>query len=191
MLLAQHSVGPLYAQHEDSVLLIAPPRMGKTHGFGINAILDAPGAAVCTSTKAEVVRLTAALRATGGRPVFVFDPENIADWPTQLRWSPIEGCQDPSVAIERAPAFVSGAPLADGARNERFFQETGDTVLRCLLHAAALGRKTMRDLARWAADFDNPEPLNILSSHDGACPGWYGELRTYTRGAPTPCRARR
>ncbi len=106
MLLAQHSVGPLYAQHEDSVLLIAPPRMGKTHGFGINAILDAPGAAVCTSTKAEVVRLTAALRETGGRPVFVFDPENIANWPTQLRWSPIEGCENPSVAIEGARAFV-------------------------------------------------------------------------------------
>ncbi|BCJ46184.1 hypothetical protein GCM10010168_51330 [Actinoplanes ianthinogenes] len=183
MFLATHPAGPLYAQHEDSLLLIGPPRMGKTLWFAVSAILDAPGAVVATSTKAELVRLTAAMRGTEDRPVHVFDPEDIAGWPEQLRWSPVAGCEDPGVASERSRAFVAAVPLGE-TKNGDFFTQGADTVLRCLLHAAALGGRTMRDVAAWAADFDNDEPLDILHGDDRAAPGWHGALRTFVRGAP-------
>ncbi|HWS34169.1 MAG TPA: TraM recognition domain-containing protein, partial [Actinoplanes sp.] len=184
MFLATHPAGPLYAQHEDSVLVIGPPRMGKTLFFAVNAILDAPGAVVATSTKAEIVRLTATTRARGDRPVHVFDPEDIAGWPDQLRWSPVTGCEDPGVASERSRAFVAAVPLGESTGNADFFIQGADTVLRCLLHAAALAGRSMRDVATWATDFDDDEPLNILRGDDRASPGWHSTLRTFTRGAP-------
>ncbi|MEU8244063.1 TraM recognition domain-containing protein [Actinoplanes missouriensis] len=183
MFLGNHPCGPLYAQHEDSTLLIGPPRMGKTMWFAVGAILDAPGAVVATSTKAELVRLTATARGSDGRPIHVFDPEDIAQWPDQLRWSPVDGCEDPGVASERSRAFVAAVPLGQSAKNADFFTQGADTVLRCLLHAAALAGKTMREVSAWAADFDNDEPLNILRGDDRAAPGWHGALRTFTRGA--------
>jgi type IV secretion system protein VirD4 len=183
MFLATHPAGPLYAQHEDSLLLIGPPRMGKTLWFAVSAILDAPGAVVATSTKAELVRLTATMRGGDDRPVHVFDPEDIAGWPEQMRWSPVTGCEDPGVASERSRAFVAAVPLGE-TKNGDFFTQGADTVLRCLLHAAALGGRSMRDVAAWAADFDNDEPLDILRADDRASPGWHGTLRTFVRGAP-------
>ena len=184
MFLGSHPAGPLYAQHEDSVLVIGPPRMGKTLFFAVNAVLDAPGAVVATSTKAEIVRLTAMSREQGGRPIHVFDPEDIAGWPDQLRWSPVTGCEDPGVASERSRAFVAAVPMGESTANADFFIQGADTVLRCLLHAAALSGRTMRDVAGWATDFDNDEPLDILRGDDRASPGWHSTLRTFTRGAP-------
>jgi len=51
----------VWASVEDSILLIGPPRSGKGLHVVINAILDAPGAVVTTSTRPD--NLTATLRA--------------------------------------------------------------------------------------------------------------------------------
>ena len=51
----------VWASVEDSVLLIGPPRSGKGLHVVINAILDAPGAVVTTSTRPD--NLTATLRS--------------------------------------------------------------------------------------------------------------------------------
>ncbi|WP_309124583.1 hypothetical protein [Arthrobacter sp.] len=48
------------------------PRSGKGLYVVINAILDAPGAAVTTSTRADNLVVTMKARASGGRPVTVF-----------------------------------------------------------------------------------------------------------------------
>lgn len=51
----------VWASVEDSILLIGPPRSGKGLHVVINAILDAPGAVVTTSTRPD--NLTATLKA--------------------------------------------------------------------------------------------------------------------------------
>ena len=62
---------------EDSILVIGPPRSGKGAHIVINAILDAPGAVVTTSTRPD--NLTTTLRARRRRgPVAVFDPQQLA-----------------------------------------------------------------------------------------------------------------
>ncbi|MGU7875807.1 type IV secretory system conjugative DNA transfer family protein, partial [Escherichia coli] len=67
----------VWASVEDSILLIGPPRAGKGMFVAINAILDAPGAVVTTSTRPD--NLTATLRARLRRgPVAVFDPQHLA-----------------------------------------------------------------------------------------------------------------
>jgi hypothetical protein len=58
----------VWASVEDSILLIGPPRSGKGLHVVINAILDAPGAVVTTSTRPD--NLTATFRREareGGR----------------------------------------------------------------------------------------------------------------------------
>jgi len=181
-----HTAGgqALWASQEDSLLLIGPPRMGKTLYGCVGLVLDAPGPVVATSTKTDLLTLTATARAARGR-VWAFDPEGVlagGGWPAPLRWSPVAGCQTPAVALRRAAALVAARPL-HGATNSGFFEEGAGTVLRCLLHAAALAGASLADVLAWAADFSDETPANILRDHPAAVRGWAADLDTYSRGA--------
>lgn len=82
----------VWASVEDSILLIGPPRSGKGLHVVINAILDAPGAVITTSTRPDNLTATLTARSANGRPVAVFDPQHLAEGvPSGLRWSPIRG----------------------------------------------------------------------------------------------------
>ena len=50
-------------------------------------ILAAPGVVVATSNKRDVLDVTRAARAASG-PVWVFDPQGIADEPQRFWWDP-------------------------------------------------------------------------------------------------------
>ncbi|MDH6119794.1 type IV secretion system protein VirD4 [Kitasatospora sp. GAS204A] len=171
----------LWASHEDSFFVVGPPRSGKTVSLCGPLMLDAPGALVASSTKADLLMVGAIPRREVG-PVLVFDPEDISGWPHLLRWSAVSGCEDPATAIRRADAMVAAKPMGSGG-NTSFFTESAGTVLRCLLHAAALGGKNMRDVVRWANDFTDLEPLDILRGSPRAVGAWSEDLRTYTQGA--------
>ena len=69
----------VWASVEDSILLIGPPRSGKGLHVVINAILDAPGAVVTTSTRPDNLTATLTARRAEGRPVAVFDPQHLAE----------------------------------------------------------------------------------------------------------------
>jgi len=167
---------------EDNGAVVSPPRIGKTMYVAVGLIADAPGAVVATSTKPDVLRLTAGIRRKVGR-VFVFDPEGVSRWPDPVRWDMVAGCVVPEEAQERADALVGSRDLGDG-RNSQFFQEAASTVLRCLLHAAALKPGgTMRDVVRWARDFELDEPYDILGHDHRAVAGWVDDLRKFCRGA--------
>jgi len=46
-------------------------------------------------------------------------------WPAQVRWSPIEGCEDPTRAMRRAKALVDAAAVDLGTvpvGNEKTFR---------------------------------------------------------------------
>lgn len=68
----------VWASVEDSILLIGPPRSGKGLHVVINAILDASGAVVTTSTRPDNLTATLRARQRDGRPVAVFDPQRLA-----------------------------------------------------------------------------------------------------------------
>jgi type IV secretory pathway TraG/TraD family ATPase VirD4 len=73
------------------MLVLGPPRSGKTTSLVIPAVLDAPGAVVSTSTKPDVLVATSGLRHLLGNP-FVFDPSGtVALRPGSYpaRWSPL------------------------------------------------------------------------------------------------------
>ena len=174
---------PVRARGEDSALTIAPARAGKTTRLAAGRIVDAPGAVVATSTKADLVRLTAYAR--NGHPrVHVFDPDRLLGWPTTCRWDATAGCGDVREAMTRARAMVAARPLGDG-RNASFFEGASQTVLAALLHAAALDGRSMADVLAWARDFTDDTPYDILRTHPAASHGWVDDLRTFCRaGAP-------
>ena len=174
---------PVRLRGEDSALIIAPARAGKTTRIAVGRIVDAPGAVVATSTKSDLVHLTATARPGPCRS-HVFDPDRLLAWPTTCRWDLVAGCDDVREALTRARAMVAARPLQAG-RNASFFEGASETVLRCLLHAAALERLSMRDVLSWARDFTDERPYEILRTHPDAAPGWLADLRKFCRaGAP-------
>lgn len=168
----------VWASVEDSILLVGPPRSGKGLHIVINAILDAPGAVLTTSTRPD--NLTATLRArqkTG--PVAVFDPQHLAEGvPSGLRWSPIRGCDDPLTAMIRAAGLAAATGLASGGVDSGgFWEGKTRTALQALLHAAALDHRPPAELFRWTLDPSAAaEAVAILTTSPRAATGWADSL---------------
>lgn len=175
---------PLHASIEDSVLLVGPPGAGKGTGFIYRAVADAPGAVVSTSTKPDVLLNTVALRQRDGYRVWVFDPQEISGWPSALRWSPTRCCDDPTTAIVRAAGMAEASQVGKGVTNGDFWAGQTAAVIRCYLHAAALGNKTAIDVMRWARNPKAEEPITILNEHPGAADGWGDELAEQKAAPP-------
>ncbi|MCA9767406.1 MAG: TraM recognition domain-containing protein [Gemmatimonadetes bacterium] len=176
----------VWASVEDSILLIGPPRSGKGAHVVINAILDAPGAVVTTSTRPD--NLTATLRAREkAGPVAVFDPQHLAEGvPAGLRWSPIRGCEDPLTAMIRATGLAAGTGLsAGGVEGGGFWEGKTRTALQALLHAAALDQLPPAELFRWTL---NPsaaaDAVAILTGNPRAAVGWAESLQAMIESDP-------
>jgi type IV secretory pathway TraG/TraD family ATPase VirD4 len=170
----------LYCSVEDVMLVVAPPRQGKDVHFCIPNIIDAPGPCVATTTRSDMFAATVTMREKMGQ-VWVFDPNDMTNWPTQLRWSPVNGCEEPLIALNRAAAFVAGAGVGEGVQNASYWTGVATAILRCYLLAAATSGRTITDVVRWSTQPTNPEPIQILRKMEGlgrAPQGWAGELES-------------
>jgi type IV secretion system protein VirD4 len=162
-----------WARWEDTLLVLAPPRGGKTALLG-HYVIDAPGACLVTSTKVDIHVLTHTLRPG---PVWLFNPEGMAGLPSTLAWSPITGCTDPARAIATAAYMVAGARPGHGTHDEAFWENQNAKVLRSLLFAAATAGADMWDLARWVTSPGDPAPLEVLEGAPATPTGWADVLR--------------
>ena len=176
--------GQVWATVEDSILLIGPPRSGKGLHVVINAILDAPGAVITTSTRPDNLTATLKARARKGK-VAVFDPQQLAPGlPAGMRWSPVRGCQDPLTAMIRAKGLATATGFG-GVQDAGFWEGKTTAAIQGLLHAAALDGRGARTLYKWAL---NPtlaaDAVRILSSHPGAAEGWADSLDAMVQADP-------
>lgn len=177
----------VWASVEDSILLIGPPRSGKGLHVVINAILDAPGAVVTTSTRPDNLTATLKARSAEGRPLAVFDPQHLAEGvPAGLRWSPIRGCEDPLTAMIRATGLAAGTGLsAGGVERGDFWEGKTRTALQALLHAAALDHRTPAELFRWTLDpAAASDAVAILTANPKAATGWADSLQAMIDADP-------
>ena len=177
----------VWASVEDSILLIGPPRSGKGLHVVINAILDAPGAVVTTSTRPDNLTATLKARSAEGRPLAVFDPQHLAEGvPAGLRWSPIRGCEDPLTAMIRATGLAAGTGLsAGGVEGGDFWEGKTRTALQALLHAAALDHRTPAELFRWTLDLAAAsDAVAILTANPKAATGWADSLQAMIDADP-------
>lgn len=102
----------LQSPAEDNALLFGVQRSGKTSTVVVPTLLSWSGAVVATSTKEELVRLTARHRLSYG-PVWVFAPlDRDRSWITDLglqaaTWNPIASVNDCGDAAELADHFTA------------------------------------------------------------------------------------
>ncbi len=119
-----------------------------------------------TTTKHDVFALTSGIRARRG-PVHVFNPQGVGSVPSTFRWNPLDGCQDPAVAIRRADAFAQSVSQHD-VEDAGFWAATASDYLRAHFHAAALAGLDLRHVARWVSGTNEHEAEEILSTTTGA-----------------------
>jgi type IV secretion system protein VirD4 len=116
IVLGWHDGRPLQSPAEDNVLMFGVQRSGKTSTVVVPTLLGWQGAAVATSTKEELVSLTAQHRSHLG-PVWVFAPlDRDHKWIEGLgfrpaTWNPLDAVEDCASASELADHFT-----ADGKR---------------------------------------------------------------------------
>ncbi|GAA2470758.1 type IV secretory system conjugative DNA transfer family protein [Winogradskya humida] len=158
---------PLYLANEYTLLAAAVPRFGnKTTRYVIPQVADARGAVLTTSTRLDVAEVTYMRRAQTG-PTWIFEPQGEIPGVPRLRWSPIEGADDQIVAMLRANGFAAGSGIGDeSVENGKWFRDQAATVLRGLLHAAALDEHaTVVDVLAWSQAPSNSRPERILRHH--------------------------
>ncbi|GAA3776125.1 hypothetical protein GCM10022240_29550 [Microbacterium kribbense] len=169
----------VYVSIEDSVALEGPPRSGKGYRVLISAIVDWSGPLITTSTTNDNLTATMKVRETRGR-VHVFDPQGLSGVRHPLRVSPIVGCDDPLVAMQRGAAIITGTALGSSATNGEWAQASG-VVLGRLLHAAAVGGKNIADLYDWGTSPAQTRTAVDILKADGA-PGWGDSLDATING---------
>ncbi|OAZ41480.1 hypothetical protein A9Z40_01990 [Microbacterium arborescens] len=171
----------VYISIEDSVVLEAPPRGGKGFRVLISAILDWSGPVITTSTTND--NLTATYRSRQKRgTVYVFDPQRVSGLERTLRYDPIRGCADPLVAAQRGRAIINGTALGSSTNNGEW-AEAAAGILTMLLHAAAVGRKSVDELHNWGSSPGLARGAVDILRMDGAA-GWGDRLEAILDGDP-------
>ncbi|MET9107613.1 type IV secretory system conjugative DNA transfer family protein [Streptomyces zhihengii] len=153
----------LYVPFEETVLIVAPPREGKTSQLIMPWILDFPGSVLATSSKTDVLYATAKSREKYG-PVMVLDPTGLSNWPLQLQWAITDGCEDFTVARKRAETLTGTAKSDEGTKNGGYFVMNAQMLMTCWLHAAALDGLSGMDILRWATAPTERQPVDILAA---------------------------
>ncbi len=160
---------PLWVLIENSVLMLAAPRQGKTSMVIIPWLHRWPGPALVTSVRLDVLLATATLRRKIG-PVRVMAPSGIIRWPNRVQWSPTSGCRDFGKAFERADLMVQigKSEKTSDSTGAGFFGSKATTLVAAWLHAAEISGRGMQDVLRWSLDERLDEPINILAAHPDA-----------------------
>jgi type IV secretory pathway TraG/TraD family ATPase VirD4 len=174
---------PLRTSWEDVVLAVMAPRAGKTTALAVPAILDAPGAVIATSNKADLWAATAALRAERTRErVWVFDPQQIAYAERTWWWNPLRDVTTVEEAGRLAGHFVQ--EIRDGTQRHGndFWTAAAHDLLTSLLLAAAASGRDLTEVYEWLNDPVLTTPVDLLrtAGHHAAAASLLGRMH----GAP-------
>ena len=159
----------IYGEAKESKLILAPTQAGKTATLASTFVLNAPGAVIATSTKADLLMITAVTRALLGK-VYAFDLDDISGWQWKVKWNPIIGCEDLEVALRRGQAWAGAKPMGN-VKGGDWFSSKAAAVLGRLMHVAAISGKDMHDVIRWSNNLQSSEPIDILRASQQAAPG--------------------
>jgi type IV secretion system protein VirD4 len=175
--LARVGIQTMWAPTEDVIVTFGAPRSGKS-GWMAGRIIDAPGACLVTSTRTDLYKNTVGMRRERG-PVHVFNAAGLAELDSTITFDPLTGCDDPVTAHARAADMI-GANSSGGQSGDReWWDNQSRRTFAGLLHAAALGNRTMHDVHRWVAapEESGLEVLSLLRSR--ATPAFEQEVTQF------------
>lgn len=169
--LGRGNTGPVLAGPEEHVLVLGPPRSGKTTRLLIPSVLRHRGPAVITSTKPDVLRTTIASRSRLGR-CWYWDPSGTTITPDDaetLRWSPVTDCETWDESVARAHALATAA-RPDHHGSEAHWIERAEALLAPLLHAAAITGADLAAVLAWLHRRELTPAISLLQSAEAARP---------------------
>jgi len=158
--------GLVVAEREQAVLVLGPPRSGKTSTLVIPNVLAAWGPVLSTSTKPDVMAATVAARGRRGR-CWLYDPSGTVALPpgvNVLLWSPIDRAATWDGALLVARALVGAARPAAGVTDASHWTERAEALLAPLLHAAAVEGDDVTALVGWVNRRDGGPATARLAS---------------------------
>jgi hypothetical protein len=164
--------GWVTADPESAVMILGPPRSGKTSAIMIPALMASCGAAVSTSTKPDVIRATLPARSEIGQ-AWLFDPAGtettdtgFPDGVRRLCWSPVAAAATWDEALVMARAMTAAARPGVGTTNESHWSERAAALLAPLLYAANQTSQPIAEVLRWTLRQDLTPVQAILADHD-------------------------
>jgi type IV secretion system protein VirD4 len=163
-----HQPVPTFAAPERGVLVVGPPRCGKTSSIVVPNVLSACGAVVTTSTKPDVLLTTSRARSRVG-DCLLFDPSGRTPPPqgvTRVAWSPLVGSREWDGALRTARTMVMCARPGSDRGEAVHWTERAEALLAPAFHAAALGGMSMTRLLSTVDRREGEELRAILARED-------------------------
>ncbi len=164
--------GWVTADPESAVMILGPPRSGKTSAIMIPALMACCGPAISISTKPDVMRATIAARSEIGQ-AWLFDPSGtesaatgLPDGVRRLCWSPVAAAATWDQALVMARAMTAATRPAAGTTNESHWSERAAALLAPLLYAANQTSQPIAEVLRWTLRQDLTPAQEILADHD-------------------------
>src|SRR5579862_962717 len=124
------AAGPVLAPAEHGVLVLGPPRSGKTSSLVVPNVLAASGAVLSASTKRDVLEATAWARQQNG-PCLLWDPSGSVVAPPgvqRIGWSPLTRAADFEAALLVSRAMTETARPARRRGDEDHWSERAQTL---------------------------------------------------------------
>lgn len=158
---------------EDACLVCGMPRSGKTRGIVIPTVLAHEGPCLVTSSKYDVLAATIEVRGDDG-PIWVFSTDGrlpiVPGVDVRLAtWTPIPQCGDFDRALVHARAMVGAVTAGENHGDQQFWYHHAERLLAALMHAAALARRSLADVAGWVLTANLADPVDVLKRHQS---GW-------------------
>jgi type IV secretory pathway TraG/TraD family ATPase VirD4 len=139
---------PLFARPQEGVLLLGPPRSGKTAAVVVPNVLAACGPVIAASTKADLLAPTWSTRCQVG-PVFLYDPSGSVPCPPgveRVGWSPLGLASTWDGAVLVAESMVRAARPGTDRGEAAHWSERAAALLAAVLHAGALEGRPFHEL---------------------------------------------
>lgn len=187
LFLGHHEGRPTYGNREDHVVVLGPPRSGKSSAIFAPSIAVHPGPVIVTSTRAAGIhadlrdvsiraRKTLGQYAGKGRVFELYLDEAIppllAEGSVPVGWSVSSGCESWNNAVERARS-LAGAAIPLSEQNAQYWRSVCATFVAPLLHCAALCGWDDSTMLEWAS----LSPATSELEHEVVEQGSYGDVR--------------
>src|ERR1700722_18325827 len=150
---------------QQAMLVLGPPRSGKTSTLVVPNVLAAPGPVLVTSTKPDVLAATIASRSQIGR-CWLLDPTGSVALPAGadlVRWSPVQASVSWEEALVTARVMTAAARPYGSHGESAHWTERAEALLAPMLHASAIAGGGIREVVGWALRHDIHTPMAVLA----------------------------
>jgi type IV secretion system protein VirD4 len=159
----------VWAGPQQALLVLGPPRSGKTSTLVVPNVLASPGPVLVTSTKPDVLQATIASRSQLGR-CWLLDLSGTIEPPTGtrlIRWSPVAASHAWEEALVTARVMTTAARPNGTYGESAHWTERAEALLAPLLHAAALSGTGMRQVLAWVLRQDLHTAMAVIGTRGG------------------------